>query len=183
MFTKIKISGSDNIQKESMIQLFNNSLLSKIFKMSDNNYDINILIEDKCVKIISKEKANIRLNTPFRVNDLLKVISDINSVSNTKNILTIQNITVDIKNSIAKKNNKTIDLTEKEIQIILSLFSANNNTLSKRDLLKDVWGYSNQIDTHTLESHIYTLRQKIEDDSKNPRIIITNKNSYKLIKD
>jgi len=74
---------------------------------------------------------------------------------------------------------KTTKLTEKEIDIIKYLYQAAPIISSKEDLLEKVWGYSSDATTHTVETHIYRLRQKVEKDS-NTQLIITENNGYRL---
>ncbi len=71
-------------------------------------------------------------------------------------------------------------LTEKERDLIMALFLAPENSLSREDLLDQVWGYRPDLDTHTLETHIYRLRHKIEADPTTPQIVITIPNGYRL---
>lgn len=182
MPTIIKIIGIDNTHKKTMLALFKNHLLSKQFKISEDNYDVILSIDNKHLTLTSKDNVNsIKLNIPFSINDLLNIINNLVAEDNQKNILKIQNISIDIKNSTVTKNKRNVTLTEKEIRIITCLFEAKGTALTREELLKNIWGYSENIDTHTLESHIYKLRQKIEDDAKNPQIIITNNGAYKLI--
>ena len=60
------------------------------------------------------------------------------------------------------KENKSIRLTEKENEIFMCLVENNNSYLSKKFLLQKVWKYNQSIDTHTLETHLYSLRKKID---------------------
>jgi DNA-binding response OmpR family regulator len=76
-------------------------------------------------------------------------------------------------------NKRLIHLTDKETMILKHLFRA-GASVDRRTLLSEVWGYSSAITTHTLETHIYRLRQKIETDPSNPCLIVTNGDRYAL---
>lgn len=75
---------------------------------------------------------------------------------------------------------KKIRLTEKETAILKYLYRVGNKTVSRETLLGEVWGYSAAVTTHTLETHIYRLRQKIEPDSSQAAILITEAGGYRL---
>jgi DNA-binding response OmpR family regulator len=72
-------------------------------------------------------------------------------------------------------------LTEKETSILRYLYRAGQRPVSRETLLQDVWGYNSAVTTHTLETHIYRLRQKIEKDATAPAILVTEGGSYKLV--
>ena len=74
---------------------------------------------------------------------------------------------------------KTLNLTEKEAAIIKYLLKKNGQVTPKAELLEEVWGYGDQISTHTLETHIYRLRQKINFVDETP-FIVTKENGYQL---
>jgi len=76
---------------------------------------------------------------------------------------------------------KKIRLTEKETSIIKFLYRAGENPTTRETLLADVWGYNAGVSTHTLETHIYRLRQKIERDPAHAEILITEGGGYKLV--
>lgn len=76
---------------------------------------------------------------------------------------------------------KTIRLTEKERDILVYLYNQTTPT-GKDELLKAIWGYNTELETHTLETHIYRLRQKIETDPSAPIILITEEDGYRLDK-
>ena len=69
-------------------------------------------------------------------------------------------------------------LTEKEVAVLLYLWQGRIAT--REDLLRDVWQYAQDADTHTIETHIYRLRQKIEIDPAEPQFLITSKDGYQL---
>jgi DNA-binding response OmpR family regulator len=72
-------------------------------------------------------------------------------------------------------------LTEKEAAILRFLHRAERQIVSRDVLLKEVWGYNSNVTTHTLETHIYRLRQKIEVDPADARLLVTDAGGYKLL--
>jgi DNA-binding response OmpR family regulator len=82
---------------------------------------------------------------------------------------------------MVSEDNKKIRLTEKETAIIKFLYRAGVQSVSRETLLADVWGYNAAVSTHTLETHIYRLRQKIERDPTHAEILVTEGGGYRLI--
>jgi DNA-binding response OmpR family regulator len=82
---------------------------------------------------------------------------------------------------LTRDDNKKIRLTEKETAIIKFLYRAGEQSVSRETLLADVWGYNAGVSTHTLETHIYRLRQKIERDPAHAEILVTEGGGYRLI--
>ena len=78
------------------------------------------------------------------------------------------------------KGNK-VRLTEKETAILRYLYRAGQRPVSRDTLLQEVWGYNSGVTTHTLETHIYRLRQKVERDAANPAILVTEAGGYRLV--
>ena len=81
---------------------------------------------------------------------------------------------------IDKKGGK-LRLTEKETAIIKFLYRAGDKVVTRDVLLEEVWGYNSGVTTHTLETHVYRLRQKIERDPSNAEILVTESGGYKLV--
>ena len=81
---------------------------------------------------------------------------------------------------VSPKGSK-VRLTEKERSIIRYLYRAEQQPISRETLLHEVWGYNSGVTTHTLETHIYRLRQKIEEDAAAPAILVTESRGYKLV--
>nr|QIM10606.1 DNA-binding response regulator [uncultured Alphaproteobacteria bacterium] len=77
-------------------------------------------------------------------------------------------------------NGRTVKLTEREVAILCYLYKAHEKTVSKQELLSEVWGYNPDATTHTVETHIYRLRQKIEENGCNEPVIITEEAGYTL---
>jgi DNA-binding response OmpR family regulator len=76
--------------------------------------------------------------------------------------------------------NRRIRLTEKEAAILKFLYRAGTRPVARQVLLNEVWGYNAAVTTHTLETHIYRLRQKIEPDPSNARLLVTEGGGYRL---
>ena len=75
---------------------------------------------------------------------------------------------------------RKLRLTEKETNILKYLYRAGQQVVPRDVLLHEVWGYNAGVTTHTLETHIYRLRQKIEPDPSNARLLVTESGGYKL---
>ena len=78
-------------------------------------------------------------------------------------------------------NGSKMRLTEKETAILRYLYRADQRPVSRETLLQEVWGYNSGLTTHTLETHIYRLRQKIEEDAASPAILVTQAGGYTLV--
>ena len=76
---------------------------------------------------------------------------------------------------------KKVRLTDKETSILRYLYRSGEKPVGREELLREVWGYNSNVTTHTLETHIYRLRQKIESDPSNASILVTEPGGYKLI--
>ncbi|WP_421693129.1 response regulator transcription factor [Aestuariivirga sp.] len=82
---------------------------------------------------------------------------------------------------LLRDDNRKIRLTEKETAIIKFLLRSGEQIVSRDVLLQDVWGYNAGVTTHTLETHVYRLRQKIERDPSHAEILVTEGGGYKLV--
>jgi len=76
---------------------------------------------------------------------------------------------------------RKVRLTEKETNILKFLYRATDGVVPRDVLLHEVWGYNAGVTTHTLETHIYRLRQKIEPDPSNARLLVTESGGYRLV--
>lgn len=84
------------------------------------------------------------------------------------------------KHLVGEKGGK-LRLTEKETAILKFLYRAGSSVVTRDVLLREVWGYNANVTTHTLETHIYRLRQKIEKDPANAQLLVTDSGGYKLL--
>ena len=85
------------------------------------------------------------------------------------------------KQLLDNETNKKVRLTDKETSIIKYLFLAGERVVSRAVLLDEVWGYTAGVTTHTLETHVYRLRQKIERNPSNAVLLVTEPNGYRLV--
>ena len=155
---------------------FNSNSSMEIFKKSNK---IKILAYNS-----DKEKSDIfddKIFLPTKFEEINQIIE--NSVVK-KNFS--KNSSIKIKDYILDKNEKKllrdnnyILLTEKEIQL-LELFLSYNKPISKSKILDEVWKYSEDADTHTVETHIYRLRKKIKSKFLDEDFILNNKSGYLL---
>ena len=82
---------------------------------------------------------------------------------------------------LVTEEDRKIRLTEKETNILKFLYRAPEGVVPRDVLLHEVWGYNAGVTTHTLETHIYRLRQKIEPDPSNARLLVTESGGYRLV--
>jgi DNA-binding response OmpR family regulator len=82
---------------------------------------------------------------------------------------------------LVNEKGSKLKLTEKETAILRYLYRAGQKVVSRDTLLSEVWGYNANVTTHTLETHIYRLRQKIENNPSSARLLVTEPGGYKLM--
>jgi len=137
--------------------------------------------------IISQKKMNdfdnqfVLDNIPIKISKLIEKINiqSLKMQYNDKSELKINQYKIDLNSRELIKKNSKLKLTEKEANIIVYL-SQSNNSVSVDQLQFDVWGYSSQLETHTVETHIYRLRKKILKTFNDNEFIISHKNGYKI---
>ena len=123
------------------------------------------------------------LSKPIKISDLLLSISrNVTLKKHDDQDLKIANyfFRPDEKILIDIETKDRIRVTEKETDILRQLHQADQNELSRRELLRDIWGYKEGISSHTLETHIYRLRKKIEKNPSDAVILITTESGYRL---
>jgi len=86
-----------------------------------------------------------------------------------------------VKTLVDDAKRKKVRLTEKETAILKYLYRAGDKTIGREVLLNEVWGYNSGVTTHTLETHVYRLRQKIERDPGKAEILVTEPGGYRLV--
>ncbi len=147
-------------------------------KIINNSNSLKVLVSSK-KKILENFDAFLELPTSLKEINIV-----IESVAAKK--VFNRNSSIEIKEYLLNKNEKKllkdeneIILTEKEIQL-LELFLNNKKPISKDKILSSVWNYSSDADTHTVETHIYRLRKKINDKFADDNFIVNTKDGYSL---
>jgi len=147
----------------------------------------NFIESSKSIKIYTSNKRDLLnnydtyLELPANLKEINGVVENIAAKSKFS-----KNSSIEIKNYLLNKNEKKlykqndfIILTEKEIQL-LELFIDKKKPISKDNILSTVWNYSSDADTHTVETHIYRLRKKINDKFMDEKFILNDKAGYYL---
>ena len=166
-FKIIKFKNEEDFKNRNDLDLTNCLIISKTYPKLLLNKDIT-----------DNNFLNFK-DLPLPLKKLLELISIrlIKLKFNHQSKIIIKGYELNLNSKFICKNNLNLKLTEKEINIILYL----NHKKIKHDvadLQKNIWGYSSNIETHTVETHIYRLRKKINDSFKDQNFILTHKNGY-----
>jgi len=147
----------------------------------------NIIDSFNSIKILATKKIN-KISIYDDIVKLPTSLSEINQIiekAASKKIF-IKNSSIIIKEYILDKNEKKLSksaksliITEKEVQL-LELLLQHTNPITKNKILSSVWNYSSEADTHTVETHIYRLRKKINKTFNDNKFILNNKEGYYL---
>ena len=162
-----KFENEEDFKKDFDLDVLDYLVISKV----DQKLLINNNIADKNFLILN--------NLPLTLKKLLEIINIrlIKLKFNQQSKLIIKDYELNLNSKFFSKSNLNLKLTEKEIEIILYL---NNKKIKHNvaDLQKNIWGYSKDMETHTVETHIYRLRKKISDLFKDDTFILSDKSGY-----
>ena len=158
--------------------------------LNNNNKDITnsiIVLNSRSKNLINHSKIDLRkilnlTDLPIEINKLVEKINVllIKQRYNFQSKINIKNYILDLNSRNITINDNSLKLTEREIDIILFLYD--HKKPQKIDILQNkVWGYSAELETHTVETHIYRLRKKIKDSFKDDNFILSHDDGY-LIK-
>tara|TARA_B110000967_G_C18828195_1_gene532545 strand:+ start:374 stop:979 length:606 start_codon:yes stop_codon:yes gene_type:complete len=182
----------DEIKSVLSFQTFNFNNLDIFLKFLNQNESEpeNFLIVTKKQNENKFKSTAIDKNSLFFLEDLpselSKIIEKINiqlikKKYNYQSKINIENYILNLNSRTIVKNNKQLKLTEKEIDIILFL-NNNTNPQSVEKLQNVVWGYSSELETHTVETHIYRLRRKINNIFNDDKFIVSYDKGYLIEK-
>ena len=161
---------------EELIQDLKNdkkSLSNSTFIIYNSN---KVLLKD-----FEIDKRNILIveNFPIEFNKLIELINVhlIKQKYNFQSKLSIKDYTIDLNSRTINTENKKLKLTERELDIIM--FLKNNKTPQKIEILQNqIWKYSSDLETHTVETHVYRLRKKIKETFNDENFIISQEDGY-----
>ena len=168
-FKIIKFENEDDFNKTLDLNIINSLIISKTshkLKLNNNITEKNVL------------KSTV---FPLPLNKLLELINIklIKLKFTHQSKININGYVLNLNSKFFSKGDLSLKLTEKEIEIILYL----NKTKTKHDVLdlqKNIWGYSVEMETHTVETHIYRLRKKILKNFNDESFIVSEKNGYQI---
>jgi hypothetical protein len=166
-FKIIKFENEENFEKKFDLDRLDYLVISKTDHKLLTNIDIN-------------DKNFLRfVDLPLSFKKLLELINIrlIKLKFNHQSKVIIKGYKLNLNSKFFSKDNLNLKLTEKEIKIILYL---NDKKIKHNvaDLQKNIWSYSVDMETHTVETHIYRLRKKISDLFKDEKFILSHKNGY-----
>ena len=155
--------------------------------LNNNNKDLTnsiIVLKSQSKSLINHSKIDLRkilnlTDLPIEINKLVEKINVllIKQRYNFQSQINIKNYILDLNSRNITINDNCLKLTEKEIDIIL--FLNEHKKPQKIDVLQsEIWGYSKELETHTVETHIYRLRKKIKDAFQNDKFILSHDDGY-----
>tara|TARA_B100000686_G_scaffold290837_1_gene318456 strand:+ start:495 stop:1118 length:624 start_codon:yes stop_codon:yes gene_type:complete len=174
-YSDIDLWIKDSKKENQIVVLFENfSNKDKI-----NNFP-SILITKSSEKIKKSALSTDEfLKMPFKILDFEKKIISVLAKHEFKrnSLILLSGYTIDKNERKIKKNNLELQLSEKEIDFLI-LFSKSNNPINRNLVLKKVWKYSDESETHTVETHIHRLRKKILEKFGDKNFIKNNEKGY-----
>ena len=148
-------------------------------KHKSNDLEDSLIIINSNKKNLGKKNSLVFNELPISLGKLIELIniSLIKMRFNRQSHINIKKYKLNLNSKIFSKNKINLKLTEKEIEIILYLDSKKNKQ-NVLDLQKNIWKYSPDLETHTVETHIYRLRKKINDKFNDKDFIISDSEGY-----
>ena len=183
LFSQFKIKHYENLDlcikdadKENQLVVFFTNPFNTI--KIDNFPSILIIESSNPINKLSGD-LNVQLKMPFRILDFKKKIISLISKNEFKknSLIHLNDYIIDKNERKIKKDNLELKLSEKEVNFLI-LFSKNKEPISRNFVLKIVWKYSEETETHTVETHIHRLRKKILDKFNDKNFIKNNNKGY-----
>ena len=177
----ISISISSNATKPTKAAKVSITEIEK--KLNDSVHFIKALelTKQNYVKDIEKKKLYLIGNLPIKINKFIEKINIqlLKQKYNYQSEIQINKYKLNLNSREISLNKKLIKLTEREIDIILFL-NENKKPINIDILQKEVWGYNSELETHTVETHIYRLRKKLKDKFNDEEFILSLKKGYQI---
>ena len=162
----LKIIGNDEEISDYNVFITDVVNLSRLKDRLGDSHKILCIGEKSNFSKLNNENFEISfLKVPFKFSELKTRTENLfSSLKSAKsNLRQFKDFNYDNQSRLIQRNNKSVRVTEKENEIFNFLISQTNEYVSREKLLSKIWNYNKDIDTHTLETHMYSLRKKIED--------------------
>ena len=173
------------IKENLKFEIFNFKKNDEISQLNNSTYG-NYLIVGKSLsdfinKDIEKKKLYLIENLPLKIDKFIEKINIqlLKQKYNYQSEIRINKYKLNLNSREILLNKKLIKLTEREIDIVLFL-NEKKKPINIDILQKEVWGYSSELETHTVETHIYRLRKKIKDKFNDEKFILSLKKGYQI---
>ena len=169
----------DAEKQNLLVVFFMNKIEKSFFNNKIYNFPSILIVESSTKKNKFSNGLMEQLNMPFTILEFEKKVISLIAKNEFKynSLIQLENYTIDKNERKIKKNNIELRLSEKEINFLI-LFSKNKEPLSKNLVLKNVWKYSSESETHTVETHIHRLRKKIFEKFGDNNFIKNNNKGY-----
>ena len=173
------------IKENLRFEIFNFKKNDEISKLDNSAYGKYLIVVKSLINLINKdiEKKKLYLieNLPIKIDQFIEKINIqlLKQKYNYQLEIRINKYKLNLNSREISLNKKLIKLTEREIDIILFL-NENKKPINIDILQKEVWGYSSELETHTVETHIYRLRKKLKDKFNDEEFILSLKKGYQI---
>ena len=173
------------IKENLKFEIFNFKKNDEISKLDNSAYGNYLIVVKSLSNLINKdiEKKKLYLieNVPIKIDQFIEKINIqlLKRKYNYQSEIRINKYKLNLNSREISLNKKLIKLTEREIDIILFL-NENKKPINIDILQKEVWGYSSELETHTVETHIYRLRKKLKDKFNDEEFILSLKKGYQI---
>ena len=167
----------NSINSENQLLIVDSSCSERVSFGKVNIPKILILKQNE--KNISKDKFDVIMRLPLNINQFNRTVIDLSQKHkfDQNSLVRVKGYILDKNTRFLKHKENSIKITEKEMHFIEEL-NDSSKPLTKNYILKNIWGYSSDTDTHTVETHIYRLRQKIKNQFNDENFIKHTKEGY-----
>ena len=172
----------NEIKENIKFNLYNFSSIDELNNINKKKFGNYLIVTKKNILIKNYKNTLIINKFPIKISELIEKIN-INLIKqnyNNQSEINIGKYKININSRKINFNNFNLKLTEREINLILYLYNSKESQ-TVENLQKKVWMHNSSLETHTVETHIYRLRKKINDIFGDKNFILSNKNGYKIL--
>ena len=169
----------NEIKENFKFDLYNFKKKDEILKLKKNELGNYLILTNSQNRIKNIVNQIILDEFPFKINEIIEKVNIalLKQKYNDQSKVLVGKYKIDINSREISYEDKKLKLTEREIDIILFLKNTKNSQ-SIENLQREVWGHNSNLETHTVETHIYRLRKKIKNTFRNEKFIVSTKKGY-----